>query len=478
MSVSLRASVVGGAIGFALMIVTGGARAQEAPVTSEEPGLGSSEAIVARLQDTVVDADYQAADFSAVVDDIRERYGINVHVAWNSLNRIEVRKDDRVTVLLHRVPLATVLEIVCRELGKDPEAITYGVQAGVVVIAPVEELRRVRLARPYDVTDLIESGYSARRFANTPVLSLELTGREFVGGERIPGGGGFGGGGGGGGLGGGAGGGGHIFGDPADEMPRMTRMERMEEIIDLLVQSVDPETWEDNGGTVASVTAFNGTLLIRHTAEGHRRVAAFFDLLRASRPQPLDGDVIVARLRPDKASEWRRAIGERYPRVEGTRLAELLDALGDEGVLFRASTSGFNGERMWFSALGQRTVLTDFIPVVGEQTAGLQPISGIATDGLELIVLPLLRPQSGELTLDVQMAWVPTSSVGERSIAMALPDTQGSVDQVVQTMRTVSTTARLRLGEALALTIPHKLDDQGRAAPHEDWLIVLIRRAS
>ena len=46
-----------------------------------------------------------------------------------------------------------------------------------------------------------------------------------------------------------------------------------------------------------------------------------------------------------------------------------------------------------------------------------------------------------------------------------------------QTMRTVSTTASLRLGEALVLTIPERLDDQGRAAPYEDWLIVSVRRS-
>ncbi len=469
----VRAARFGSALVIGVLVATGGVLAQEqaAPTgpAAAPPGSDSSDAIMARLQDTIVDAGYQAVDFSKVVDDLRERYGLNIHVAWNAMEDSGVRRDDRVTVELRQVPLATVLEMVCQELGDDPEAISYGVRAGVVVIAPGAELRRARVTRPYDVTDLIESGYATRRFANTPVLSLELTGREFVGGEMIARTGSAA-------KAGGTGGGGGVFGDPGDEEPHPSRMERMQEIVDLLTSTVDPDLWVDNGGDVASVRAFNGTLLIHHTVEGHRRVGSFFDLLRAGRPHSLDGEAIIARLRPGKAGEWRAAAGARYPRIDGARLPALLESLGEEGILFRAGTSAFNGERMWFSAVGQRSVLTTLIPIVGDNAQAMQPITEVATDGLELIVLPLLRPQSDELTLDVQMAWVPTSKVDQRSIAMATPDTQGSVDLVNRNMRTVSTTARLRLGEALVLTIPERVDDQGRAAPYEDWLIVLVRR--
>jgi hypothetical protein len=308
-----------------------------------------------------------------------------------------------------------------------------------------------------------------RRFANTPVLSLDLTGREFPGGERseapegrVRAGRG--------------GGGGAIFGDPAEESLRLSRMERVEEMRELLIESVDSEDWIDNGGDIASVRELGSVLLINHTDEGHRHVAAFFDLLRASRPLPLDGEVVVARLRADKAAEWRRLIGERFPRLSSTQLDALLESLGEDALLLRAGSSGFNGERLWFSALSQRTVMSGLHGVVAENSQILTPLSDFATEGLELILLPLLRPGGEELTLDVQLAWVPTAQVSQRAVAMAIPDTQGTIDQIAQAMRTVSATTSLRLGEALALTIPARLDDQGRPASYEDWLIVQIRR--
>jgi hypothetical protein len=458
--------------------LTPAAQAPPQEAIAGEAELATDEALLNRLAGTVVDADYQAQDFSAVVEDLRQRHGLNIHVTWNALDRLRIRRDDRVTVTLRQVPLATVLAMICRELGGSGQ-VSFGVQAGVVVIGPGEELRRALVTRTYDVTDLIESGYATRRFASTPVLELRLTGREFIGGERLEarpaGGGGFGGGRGGG---GGTAGGGSIFDEPGEDPSRPSRMERMQDLIDLLIRTVDPEDWDVNGGDVASISAYEGTVFIRHSVEGHHRIGAFFDMLRAGRPQPLDGEVVIARLRSDKASEWRRDLAETYPRLSAEKLRTLLESLGEEFVVFRAATSGFNGERMWFSALSQRSVLTDLIPIVGEHSQGLQPVSGVATEGLELIVLPLLRPGSDRMTLDVQMAWIPGAAVAQRPVATAIAESTASIDQVAQSMRTVSTTALLRLGEAIVLTIPARPDDQGRPLPHEDWLIVLVRRAA
>ncbi len=199
-------------------------------------------------------------------------------------------------------------------------------------------------------------------------------------------------------------------------------------------------------------------------------------MIRNSMPQPLDGEVIVLRIRADKADEWRRRLGPGYPRLSQVQLDDLLKTATEDRVLFRATTTALNGQRMWFSALTQRTVLTGIDAVVGDQSAALTPKSDFATEGLELIVLPLLKPGTLEITLDVQMAWVPSSTVQQRGVAMAHPGPSATIDQITQTMRTVSTTAKVRLDEALVLTIPDKLDDQGRAIAHEDWLIIRVSR--
>ena len=439
------------------------------PLLAQEPG--ADDALIERLEQTVVDADYRAVDFEDVIEDLRQKYDLNIHVSWKLLDGFGIRKDKRLEVRLKGVSLATLLDMLLREAYPDPDVLGYAVDGGVLLISTKRYLARSTVLRTYDVTDLIESGYAIRRFASTPVLSLEVTGREFLGGEvrRAKGGRGMGGGGSGG------GGGGFVYGDPSDGPDRLSEMERALVIRDLLTGSVDPEYWAVNGGDIASIRYYNGVFFIRHTPDGHRRVEAFLDLVRSSMPRALDGQAIVVRLRADKAAQWRRDLEPRFPRLTARDIEEVTSGGEDEGVLFRASTSGFNAQRMWFSAVAQRDVVTSMKVQTAEQVNAFAPVTGFVTDGLELVVLPLLCANEDAMLLDVQMAWIPSTSVSSRDVTLAGGEAGGSIDQTKRSMRTVSTTAKVSLGEGLALSIPRRLDDAGRPAEYEDWLIIHVR---
>jgi len=60
-------------------------------------------------------------------------------------------------------------------------------------------------------------------------------------------------------------------------------------LIDLIVQSVRRQDWQDNGGTIGWIKAFDGpgvlALVARHEERGHREVAAFLQMLREARQQ-------------------------------------------------------------------------------------------------------------------------------------------------------------------------------------------------
>ena len=421
--------------------------------------------LLEKLDGTTVDAEYVAVDFEDVVDDLRERYELNIHVSWDNLDAVGVRKDKRLEVRLRQVSLATLLDMVLREAEPRPAELGYTVEGGVVVISRRGALARNTFIRTYEITDLIESGYALRRFGNTPVLSLQLTGREFLGGEaRESGSSG----------GAGVGGGGAIFGAPGEDPSRLSKMERAQQIIDVVTESIDPNSWHVNGGGVATIRVFNGVLIIRNTIDGHRRVGDFLDLLRHTMPPPLDGEAIVVRLRADRAAEWRRSLAPRFPRLDAKEVRSLVAAPDAGDVLFRATTSGFNGQRMWFSALTQRDVVTSMAAQTAEQVNAFAPVTGFSTEGLELVVLPLLCSGEDALLLDVQMAWVPTTTVSARSVTLAGGETSGTIDQTIRSMRTVSTTAKVGLGEAIVLSVPRQLDDAGRPAEYEDWLIVHV----
>ena len=223
-------------------------------ICAQEPGQAinaivtaknQDEAITLMLQNTLVDADYDRIDLDRVIDDWRDRFGLNIHVSWAQLEKVGVRRDQRIEIKLKQVPIETVLDIVLREASGLSDDVKYIVSNGILMISIDYIVREPRVLRTYDVTDLIESGYALRRFANTPVLGLKLTGREFVGGEvRRYGGGGSGG-----------GGGGRVFGDSEDDPDRLSEMELIEGIIDLLIEIVEPDSWVEAGGNTGSVRA-------------------------------------------------------------------------------------------------------------------------------------------------------------------------------------------------------------------------------
>ena len=205
-------------------------------------------------------------------------------------------------------------------------------------------------------------------------------------------------------------------------------------------------------------------------------IMPIFQLVRSSQPQPLDADVAIVRLRIDRAAELRLKIGERFPRLTAEQAAELAWSPKSEGVLFRGIASGFNGSRIWFSALTQRDVLSGMTATVGEGVNAFAPRTATSTAGIELIVLPLLSPESDQVTIDVQMAWVPSTQISSRDVALGTPSGNGSIDQTKRSMRTVSAATTAKLGEAIAFSIPAQLSDSGNAVEFEDWLIVRVRR--
>lgn len=424
-------------------------------------------AVLEMLHTTVLDAKYDRIDLDKVLDDLRDKFNLNIYVAWDQLEARGLRRDHRIELDLKQVSLATLLDILLADRTGLEEG-GFVVRNGVIMVGVGSPTRVDTVLRHYRITDLIESGYGMRRFANTPVLGLELSGREFVGGEerKVPARG-FGG--------GGAGGGGTVFDDPEDLPARLSSMERMQAIVDLIASNVEPQIWDFNGGSMGSISVYESTLLVRCTLPVHEQVETFLNMLRSAAPLPVDADAAVVHVRADRAVELRKKLGERFPVVTTAQVNELLLNANSEGVLFRGSTSGFNGARLWFSALTQRDVLNGMTPTVGDGVNAFQPILATSTAGLELIVLPLLSADGKSFDLDVQMAWIPTVQVDERAVTLASP-ADGTVDVTERSMRSVSTTVRVNAEQAIVLTIPNQLSANGTAAEWEDWLVLSVRQ--
>src|SRR5262249_53386825 len=162
------------------------------------------------------------------------------------------------------------------------------------------------------------------------------------------------------------------------------------------------------------------------------------------------------------------SVGSKFPRLSAEQAAALAREAGAQ-VAFTGTTSGRNGERLWFSTLKQRYVLGTPIPIVGERVWAGQQNPVAVHEGPELITLPLLAPDGASRTMDVQMGWAPPAEIRERKVAVCPAmvatsesdsktprgaDVTTSIDLPTRRMQTVSTTVRMQLGEHVALSIP------------------------
>src|SRR5437764_13422672 len=77
----------------------------------------------------------------------------------------------------------------------------------------------------------------------------------------------------------GAGGGQNLFGGPAPTS-QPSASDITISIVSLIEDTVASDSWKDNGGTIGSIRALNGILIVTQTAENHRLLATLLQQLR------------------------------------------------------------------------------------------------------------------------------------------------------------------------------------------------------
>jgi uncharacterized membrane protein YgcG len=201
------------------------------------------------------------------IDFIRDVSGANIVVNWKALAEAGVTPDTPVNLRLHNVSVRKVLAALLQQAGGGDQ-LTFVASEGVIEITTQQIADARLITKVYPIDDLL---VEVPDFTDAP--NFDLANRGGGGSSGGGGGGSRGGGGGGGGRGGGGGGGGGggLFGNAMNNQQQTkvkTKEERGQEIIDLIVNTVRPDVWKDNGGT-ASVRYFNGSLIVSAPASVH-----------------------------------------------------------------------------------------------------------------------------------------------------------------------------------------------------------------
>ncbi len=220
----------------------------------------------ARLEEVQPEISFVEQPFDQVVDFLVDLNKINMSVDWEDLELSGIERDKPVTIKLNEVALRTVMSEVLAQVGGDVQ-LAYAIGDGLLRIATKEKLDRDKYILVYDIRDLL---VRVPRFRNGPRIDLTQQ------------------------SGGGAGGGGqNVFGgsqgggqDDDDEQGQQgddQQDPQAIELMDIIRQTVEPDSWRETGAGDGALRELNGQLIVYNTSDAQRQVRDLLRQLRAQR---------------------------------------------------------------------------------------------------------------------------------------------------------------------------------------------------
>jgi general secretion pathway protein D len=225
-----------------------------------------------KLEQSIPDVSFQEQPFESLVDWMGEISQINMSVDWEDLENNGIERDKPVTLKLANLPFRTVLTEILTQVGGEVR-LAFDIADGLLKIATKEKLDRDKEIRVYDINDLL---VNIPRFTNAAQLNPgQALNQAGQGGQ--------------GGGGGGGGGGGQLFQDDEEQGGEAAgeggagRAAQAEQIMEIIRQTVEPDSWRETGGGDGSMRELNGQLIVYNTSDSHRQVTDLLGQLRKFR---------------------------------------------------------------------------------------------------------------------------------------------------------------------------------------------------
>ena len=185
----------------------------------------SSAAAKAALERRIPEVKFDDANFADVVDFLRDTTKQNIFVNWRALEAAGIDRATPVGIRLADVPVGEALRFILDDVGGSTVELDYRVMpSGTLVVSTAEDLAKHRERRVIDVSHVLASVAPA-----TP--ATQPAGGVAVAPASLP-------------------------GHPTPQVERL---------MEVIVQSIEPDTWRGNGGSVGTITSFGDKLIITST---------------------------------------------------------------------------------------------------------------------------------------------------------------------------------------------------------------------
>lgn len=193
----------------------------------------------------------------------------NIMVLWDVLADAGVDPETPISLRAHHVPLETALWLILDQVRAPNVEFAYQASPELIVVATHEYFDRQTILRIYDVGELIAGRTRLPTFAieqhRQYVESIEpVVGsgaamarpivRGFRSGTLV-----------------------WTYGDEDNDFSAAGRQRRMQALIDLIVTSIEPESWVLNGGR-GLIVPWGNLLIVRAAPSVHRQLGGPFEL--------------------------------------------------------------------------------------------------------------------------------------------------------------------------------------------------------
>jgi type II secretory pathway component GspD/PulD (secretin) len=228
-----------------------------------------------KLRKVAPEIKFEAMELQEVINQLRALTGLNIVPNWQALDAAGISKDAEVTLKLKDVRFEKALQLILDEVGAGETQLSFEIDDGVVQVSTKEDLSRKTVTRVYNVQDLLITIPTFRGRQ----INLEQVGQNSqqggIGGGRYVKG-----------QGGASGAQGGMFqggGGNQEDLGGTTGANPLEPIIELIRQTIDPESWREAGGNVGSIQSLNQQIIVTQTQSAHTELRDLLQQLRRAR---------------------------------------------------------------------------------------------------------------------------------------------------------------------------------------------------
>lgn len=175
-------------------------------------------------------------------DHLRNQTRANLVVQWQALASIGINRDDVVKLRLWDVTLERALAVMLAAVSNDSVSVGYIGEDGIITVSTTDQFRGQQPMRVYDVRDVIVSMRQGDDDVYRPT---------------------------------------------GEEDTAKTTNEYVEELVTYIRDTIDPDSWRDNGGSVGSLRYWSGRLWIEQTPANHNRIEQRLEEIRAEFAKPM-----------------------------------------------------------------------------------------------------------------------------------------------------------------------------------------------